>query len=115
MREHNVVEYKRRCKIIWIEDQYMMSLFNFWGRYINLDSEDSDEIQCVAVPIVMGLPKDYVVLNVFYEPSRMCFGILIYHPTFPLIPEGVEFPTIHNGIKIVEIPAKNMLQKIKIK
>lgn len=63
---------KRRFKIYWVSLEAMLRVFQFH----HLPMSDRK------------IPYGVEPVTAFFEPIRQCFGIILYHPSFPEIAEG---------------------------
>ena len=45
-----------------------------------------------------GLPDDVTMKNVFYDPSRQCWGLVLEHSSFDEIPLGQMLPEINANV-----------------
>lgn len=47
-----------------------------------------------AIGTVEGLPKDSTWVGSSFDPSKMVAYMVYYHPSFEIVPEGEEIPTL---------------------
>jgi len=53
---------------------------------------------------IEGIPKTAEYVNVFWDPLRNCFGIILYHRSFPIVKEAELIPEIENvTITVMEL------------
>jgi hypothetical protein len=66
-----------RRKIAYVDKRAVQSLFNWqYTKSLNLPKWDFEH------------PEELKVLDVFEDPARDCFGVVLYHPSFPELKVG---------------------------
>lgn len=51
--------------------------------------------QCISMPEVEELPPGTLVESVHFNISRMAWDIVIWNPSFPIVPDGYEIPPLY--------------------
>ncbi len=54
-----------------------------------------------ALPVIRNLPPAAVVQRIYHEPARRGFMVLVWHPSFDVVPDGEEIPVAPDSL-IVE-------------
>lgn len=73
---------ERRFKIVSICPQEILKLFfNFKSEY-----------EILSLPLFKNLPENYEIVNVHWNMQIYSIEFLIYHESFPLIPQGTIVP-----------------------
>lgn len=80
-------EREGRFKVIQLPQQLMLDVFNWWR----------DPIQWLAVPELPGVPEDVEVTAVHLNHQMRAFELLIWHPSFDVVPFGRQPPVITAG------------------
>ena len=52
-------------------------------------------------PVVEGPPEGSVVHQVFHDPTRMAFGVIVSHESFPEIADSAEIPRSRDSLSIM--------------
>lgn len=47
--------------------------------------------------VIRDLPEDATVERVYHDPLRQCLVVHVFHPSFPVVPEGECVPLGHDG------------------
>ena len=78
-----------RRKIAYIDKRMVQSLFNWnYTKTLRLPTWQFDK------------PDELKVLDVFEDPARDCFGVVLYHPSFPEIKVGEMPEEIIKGLSV---------------
>lgn len=93
-----------RCKIVRVGESDLLGLI--WSGRIT-ERIESIFLRVLTFP---GEPSDVNLVAVHYEFERRCFAFLIQHDSYPETPEGWLFPAIESSVKVVEIPAKKIVE-----
>lgn len=66
----------------------------------------------VRLPRFKDLPEGYEVLDVHLDQLTRCFLFRLYHPTWPIVPDGEPVPSFDAGqaVEIVTVPRKRPLE-----
>lgn len=87
---------ERRFRLTTISPRFLIDLFNAKDYTFTLDFLD-------PVPI----PADVKIANVFHDPYRGCFAVLLMHESFAPVPEGESPPDCgHSRIMVTKQPKK---------
>lgn len=90
---------ERRWKILWLSQDAVFTLLGGWHGF-----------QFVALP-VFQLPtgERCGVVDVCHSWERKCFGIRLYHESFPEVASGDHCPTINPDVvlRIMELRYKD--------
>ena len=73
---------ERRYKILWIPCR---DLIDLWRRSFS---------EFLSLPVLDGVPQDCEVICVHESWERRVIGFMLYHPSFEVVPEGLEVPVI---------------------
>lgn len=68
---------ERRCQYISISPNLMLTLLAGWRRH-----------DFVRLPVLAGLPDDAEVQSVTWDWQANVFQVLLYHPSWPAVPDG---------------------------
>jgi hypothetical protein len=83
----------RRLVHVWIAPHEVMTLLYDWRR-----------VRTFRLP-VLDLPPDCEVVEVFLDPWRKQFGVLLRHESFPEVADGDLIPSVGPlRYEVVEIP-----------
>lgn len=96
---------ERREYALWVPAELILTLMGNWRHY-----------QCIGLPVlercadaggkVFPLPADVRIENATYDWSRKAIGLALSHPTFPVVPDGMERPSLYyREITIQALPA----------
>lgn len=60
-------------------------------------------IQCDFFCFNLGqeIPEDAKIVGTYYDHSRMAFVFTLYHPSFPVVPDGEVVPLINRADKCI--------------
>jgi len=75
---------KRRFKLFWITPECLLNFFQ------NCMKDKKFNIE--------GVPKTAEYVNVFYNPLRNCFGIILHHKSFPVLQKAELIPELKNVV-----------------
>lgn len=84
-QERRTAVQERRFKAVYVREDEVLTLFR-----CGMD----DWPECLKVPDWREVPKDAVLLRVWFEPSVMGFGFLLAHESFEPVPLGAIPPTL---------------------
>jgi hypothetical protein len=76
---------KCRLRIVWLSDYLVLDTFVAFSRL-----QEKPGVFCI--PKIAGLPDGYEVLRVCYSWERRCFGFMIRHSSFEVVPDGMYAP-----------------------
>lgn len=80
-----------RLKLARIDKQQMLTAVCWWHR------GDS-----ITLSRFVGIPEDTRVLEVSYDIAHRGFVLLLWHPSFELIPDGAEPPFVQTRLEHVK-------------
>ncbi len=71
-----------RYRLLSIRPDELLTLLWEWRRH-----------QIITLPVLADLPADCEILEVHYTHSMRAFEFLLWHPSFPEVPDGGLIPS----------------------
>lgn len=93
-----------RLKVAWLSALAAVDMLNLSSRG-----------EFIALPVTPAIPEGAVVQNIWYDHSRRCFGLLLWHPSFSVSPIGELPPSIDSMIEVESlrrIPVRELYESI---
>ncbi len=88
----DIEELRRHRKIVYLG-------INFLRLWINGDLIKYDHIR---IPVIKGA-KDSYIADVFWNPDRSAFGVVLFREDFPEIEDGVMAPEFIGEYEVREV------------
>lgn len=99
-------EEERRYKILFVTPELILNLLTFTG-FKRGDCTIRYEFK------TEDLPKGIIVKAVHYREAFFCFGITLYHSTWPIVPLGEPLPYIEDaGLEIFRYTHETYIEPI---
>lgn len=86
--------HPRREYVLWIPPGVIMALLGGWRR---CDAIHLPHLQYCAdfEGNRFALPDDYEIVACTYDWRRQAIGVMLAHPSFPAVADGVEAPSLY--------------------
>ena len=88
---------ERRLRVYYLSQKYLLE-------FLRVKLAPDNWLQW---PVVEGPPEGSIVHHVFHDPTRMAFGVVVSHESFPEIADSAEIPRSRDSLSI-------MMRAIKI-
>lgn len=73
---------ERRLRVFWLPQEYALDMLRGFAR----------SSKFVYLPEIGRVPVGAEVKTCFYSQSRQAFGVIVAHPSFEDVPDGMEIP-----------------------
>ena len=89
----------RRHKVLFIHPNDILRFTIDWSKKHYGD--------CIAQVRFMDLPEETIIDHVWWDDMNMRFGMVLYHPSFPIVPPSKDPPIVQSTIVGYYLPGCN--------
>ena len=82
---------ERRLKVYYLSQKYLLE-------FLRVKLTPDSWLQW---PVVEGPPEGSIVHHVFHDPTRMAFGVVVAHESFPEISDECEIPRSDDSLSVM--------------
>lgn len=83
---------ERRFKIMHLQADMVMTLLAGWR-----------QVDFIRLPVLQEVPEDAEVCGVHFNVISQGFAVVMWHPSFPIVEDGVEAPVMLGHTETVEL------------